>query len=165
LPVLSLMGPGSRQTCAACVQPAPKSRLVVSDLLRYEDQKPERAYALDRSHAPRGNAATDALRQRGRGASWQAFPRRARERSKTCRIALALGRTRTICREPAANPVCAVYLTLPRCLALLVLRSRSRARWNATPGRSYALRSESKSGQPRGSLFAWPWLLMLEQSN
>ncbi len=36
---------------------------------------------FDRSHAPRGNAATDALRQRGRGASWQAFPRRAWERS------------------------------------------------------------------------------------
>jgi hypothetical protein len=28
---------------ATCVQPAPKSRFVVSDLLRYEDQKPERA--------------------------------------------------------------------------------------------------------------------------
>jgi hypothetical protein len=27
----------------ACVQPAPKSRFVVSGLLRYEDQKPERA--------------------------------------------------------------------------------------------------------------------------
>jgi hypothetical protein len=28
---------------AACVQPAPKSRFVVSGLLRYEDQKPKRA--------------------------------------------------------------------------------------------------------------------------
>ncbi|OPB09926.1 hypothetical protein BFW91_14415 [Pseudomonas fluorescens] len=38
----------------------------------------------DRSHAPRGNAALDALRpplKAGRGASQAAFPRRAWERS------------------------------------------------------------------------------------
>ncbi|TMU72813.1 DUF1534 domain-containing protein [Pseudomonas fluorescens] len=39
---------------------------------------------IDRSHAPRGNAATDAPRSAlylGRGASRAAFPRRAWERS------------------------------------------------------------------------------------
>ncbi|NMX54659.1 DUF1534 domain-containing protein [Pseudomonas sp. WS 5146] len=40
--------------------------------------------SLDRSHALRGNASSDALRHNfktGRGASWAAFPRRAWERS------------------------------------------------------------------------------------
>ncbi|RAH02490.1 hypothetical protein DJ480_12175 [Pseudomonas sp. Leaf98] len=39
---------------------------------------------IDRSHALRGNASSDALRhtfKSGRGASWAAFPRRAWERS------------------------------------------------------------------------------------
>jgi hypothetical protein len=31
-----------------CVWPAPKSRFVVSGLLRYEEQKPQRAFALFR---------------------------------------------------------------------------------------------------------------------
>ena len=57
------------------VQPAPKSRFVVSGLLAYEDQKQIRSFPAeagptvevpatisDRSHAPRGNAAPDALR-------------------------------------------------------------------------------------------------------
>ncbi|AZV29637.1 hypothetical protein CT157_27595 [Pseudomonas syringae] len=36
----------------------------------------------DRSHAPRGNAARDALRHSGRGASMYSFPRGAWERSE-----------------------------------------------------------------------------------
>ena len=39
------------------------------------------ALRVDRSHAPRGNAATDALRQPRRRASEQTFPRGAWERS------------------------------------------------------------------------------------
>jgi hypothetical protein len=58
---------------------------------------------FDRSHAPRGNAATDALRQRGRRASSKAFPRGAWERSIPL---LTVGaRLPAICRAPAARPV------------------------------------------------------------
>jgi hypothetical protein len=49
-----------------------------------------------------------------------------------------------ICREPAANPVCALYLTLPRSLALLPLRARSR-----DEPRSYSLRPDEKAHSPR----------------
>jgi hypothetical protein len=38
---------------ATCVQPAPKSRFVVSGLLRYEDQKPERALRCEIQHLNR----------------------------------------------------------------------------------------------------------------
>jgi len=38
---------------AACVQPAPKSRFVVSGLLRYEDQKPRRALRCLAQHLNR----------------------------------------------------------------------------------------------------------------
>ncbi|RRW54143.1 hypothetical protein EGJ55_16465 [Pseudomonas moraviensis] len=43
---------------------------------------------VDRSHAPRGNAARDALRppELERGASLEAFPRRAWERSSTAPV-------------------------------------------------------------------------------
>jgi hypothetical protein len=46
---------------AACVRPAPKSRCVVSGLAWMKNKSEARA-ALDRSHAPRGNAAPDAPR-------------------------------------------------------------------------------------------------------
>ncbi|SDH26857.1 hypothetical protein SAMN05216605_105234 [Pseudomonas abietaniphila] len=62
---------------ATCVQPAPKSRFVVSGLLRYEDQKPERAlrHLGDCSHAPRGNRCNGALRHPGGDACCQALRR------------------------------------------------------------------------------------------
>jgi hypothetical protein len=50
----------------ACVQPAPKSRFVVSGLLRYEDQKPQRALRcfdstpqLLNKHKPCGSQLAD----------------------------------------------------------------------------------------------------------
>ncbi|SER70378.1 hypothetical protein SAMN03159444_04813 [Pseudomonas sp. NFACC02] len=54
---------------------------------------------VDRSHAPRGNAATDALRQRGRGASWQAFPRGAWERSCKPKNLSATAHTACSCKS------------------------------------------------------------------
>jgi hypothetical protein len=51
----------------ACVQPAPKSRFVVSGLSRTKikiniDGNGKGYKGADRSHAPRGNAVKDALR-------------------------------------------------------------------------------------------------------
>jgi hypothetical protein len=51
-----------------------------------EKQKPAQGgFCSDRSHAPRGNAARDGLRpcKAERGASEEAFPRRAWERSSS----------------------------------------------------------------------------------
>ncbi|OXR35810.1 hypothetical protein PSUM_08105 [Pseudomonas umsongensis] len=56
----------------------------------------------DRSHALRGNAAMDALRpllMQGRGASRDAFPRRAWERSSTQADTTFL----SCCRNPARS--------------------------------------------------------------
>ena len=87
-----------------CVWPAPRSRFVVSGLSR------TRA-TLAGANAPRR-------------------PRSCTSRSRciiTCRSALALGRTRTICREPAARPVHAVCQAESSRLILLPLRGKSRA--------------------------------------
>jgi hypothetical protein len=86
----------------ACVQPAPKSRLAVS--------------GLSRTRATRAGA--NALRI----FYWCINLPRS---TLNCRSALALGRTRTICREPAVNPVHAVYQIQMSRLILLPLRGRS----------------------------------------
>jgi hypothetical protein len=151
--------PTPRHLRSVCTEVA----LVVSDLLRYEDQKPERALRCLDLIVPTLRVVTQRLTLCVNGDAERPGRHSHAERGNDQKPVGA--RLPAICREPAANPVCAVDLTLPRCLALLLLRSRSRARWSATPGRSYALRAESKSGQPRGSLFARPWLLMLEQSS
>ena len=94
---------------AACVRPAPKSRLVVSGLAWMKIKSEARA-ALDRSHAPRGNAALDAPRPMTRSVmrsattrSDQRSARRARavccwraEISQTTQIATLGGRAQVL---------------------------------------------------------------------
>jgi hypothetical protein len=132
LPVLSLMGPGSRQTCATCVQPAPKSRFVVS--------------GLSRTRAMRAGA--NALRFLGSciGRPHPTF---------YCRSALArdlpgTGSKSCVCGLPDTAEVFGLTTTSQQIAGKVERHPRSLLR---PAGRI-------KSGQQRGSLFAWPWLLI-----
>jgi hypothetical protein len=100
--------PAAKPVHAECQ--ALSSRLILLPLRGRSRDKP-RSYRdcvnltflfFDLSHAPRGNAATDAPRHRGRGASWQACPRGAWVRS-TCTSTRYLWETSEVTR--AANAV------------------------------------------------------------
>jgi hypothetical protein len=101
----------------ACVQPAPKSRFVVPDLLRYEDQKPQRALrCLDSTP-------------------------HSLNKHETCRSALA----RDLPGTGSKSCVCGLPDTA-EVFGLTTTSQQIAGKMKRHPGRSHALRAEAKQG-------------------
>jgi len=79
---------------------------------------------------------------------------------KTCRSALA----RDLPGTGSKSYVCGLPDTA-EVFGLTTASQQIAGKVERHPGRSYALRAESEAGEQRCSLFAWPWLLMLQQSS